>query len=76
MEEFNEIGGIKKIRDSFDIVRSNNYGSKEIIRNEFRQLYIQHFEITNNADTVSTVLLKLFDVNWMQVKLNPCLSSY
>ena len=77
LEEFNEIGGIKQIRDFFDLgltedimkklylfdfVGNNNHENKDCIRNEFCQLFIQHFEIKNNTNAVSIVLLKLFDV--------------
>jgi tetratricopeptide (TPR) repeat protein len=77
LEDFNEIGGIEQIRDFFDLgvtedimkklylfdfVGNNNYEDKEYIRNEFCQLFLRHFEIKNNTNAVSIVLLKLFDV--------------
>jgi ATP-dependent transcriptional regulator len=77
LEEFNEIGGIEQIRDFFDLgvtedimkklylfdfVGNNDHKDKEYIQNEFCQLFLRHFEIKNNTNAVSIVLLKLFDV--------------
>lgn len=77
LEEFDEIGGIKQVRDFFDLgitedlmkklylfnfVGDKNSDNKESIRDYFCQLYIQHAEIKNNTNAASVALIKLFDV--------------